>query len=397
MRPRPRADCAFCGTSFTAANDSKEHILPNAIGGRRAVTRFICKGCNAKAGSEWDRALADQFKPICILLNIDRQRGSVPSLRVQTTGGDTLQLHADGRVTAPHPTVTKTRTGNQVSIRITARSMAEFKRTLRNMAKKYPQIEVDKALQNARMTRTFNRDPWMIRIDARADAERSIIKSLVAMAAYHGIELESLEHAHQYLLSDGPPCFGWLNDVDVVVNRPPKLFFHGVFIKGDPETQQLLGYVEYFGHQRFAACLSSTYNGDPIDCGYAIDPVTGRELALQVDLTVPSEQIPAIYRNERFSNAVLRDALNRLLAYWSKKDIDRAISDAVQDALEYAYSESDVKESENVTDEEARVLSERFGERIRPALEHLVLGRRFTPEQMEQILQTIRDEQGNVT
>ena len=56
------------------------------------MTRFVCKSCNAKSGSNWDSALADQFKPICTLLNIDRHRGNVPSLRVQTIGGDTLQL-----------------------------------------------------------------------------------------------------------------------------------------------------------------------------------------------------------------------------------------------------------------------------------------------------------------
>lgn len=359
------------------------------------MTRFICKVCNARAGSEWDAALADQFKPLCALLNIDRQRGSVPSLRVRTTGGDTLQLHADGRVTSPHPTVTEARTKNQVAIRITAPTMEEAKRTLRQLAKKYPQIEIDKALRELRTTRKFNRDPWQIKIEARPEAERSIVKSLVAMAAYHGVGIERLEHAQDYLLSGGPPCLGWLNDVDVVVNRPREVFFHGVFIRGDPEDKQLLGYVEYFGHQRFVACLSSTYNGDPIDCGYAIDPVSGGELALQVDLAVPPGEIQAIYRNERFSDAALREALSRLLAYWSKKDIDRAISNAVQDALEYAYAESDVNESGNVTDDEAWAFSKRFGERIRPALEHLVLGRRFTRGQMEAILQAIRADEGD--
>ena len=394
-RKRPRSNCAFCGITFTTANDSKEHIIPNAIGGRRTVTRFVCKSCNAKSGSNWDSALADQFKPICTLLNIDRHRGNVPSLRVQTIGGDTLQLHADGRATSPHPKVTETRIDNQVSIQVTAPSMTEFTRTLRRLADKYPQIDVDKALRDARTTRKFIRDPWMIKVEGRPEAERSIVKSLVAMAAYHGIDIENLEHAREYLLSDGSPCFGWLNDVDIVVNRPPERFFHCVFIRGDPENKQILGYVEYFGYQRFVACLSSNYNGDPIDCGYAIDPVTGEELALRVELAIPPEEIQAIHRNERFSHSVLRDALNRLLAHWSKKDIDRAMSDAIQDAVEHVFSVSDVSESESVSDEEAWVLSKRFGERIRPALEHLVLGRRFTPDQMERIFQTIRDEEGD--
>ena len=237
-RKRPRSDCAFCKTPFTRDNDSREHLIPNAIGGRRTVTRFVCKSCNAKSGSNWDSALADQFKPICTLLNIDRHRGNVPSLRVQTIGGDTLQLHADGRATSPHPKVTETRIDNQVSIQITAPSMTEFTRTLRRLADKYPQIDVDKALRDARTTRKFIRDPWMIKVEGRPEAERSTVKSLVAMAAYHGIDIENLEHAREYLLSDGSPCFGWLNDVDIVVNRPPERFFHCVFIRVIQKTSR---------------------------------------------------------------------------------------------------------------------------------------------------------------
>ena len=395
-RKRPQSDCAFCKTPFTKDNDSREHLIPNAIGGRRAVARFICKSCNDKRGATWDRALTDQLKSLCTLLNIKRDRGSVRPLRVQTVTGETLQLHADGHLTLPHTIVTQQRTADQIAIQIKAPSTKEFKKAVRGLARKYPQLDVTTALQEATAARKYNTNPWHIPLHlGGVEAGRSIIKSLVALAACAGIDLTDLEHAQEYLFSDGEPCFGYCNDVDVVVNRPDGMFFHCVGISGDPETKQILGYVEYFGCLRIVACLSSTYEGESFQSCYAIDPVRGTELDLQIELAFSPEEIRAIYEYLRVDYSVQRDAVGRLLAYWSKKDAEAALARAVDDAVEYARAEFGVTESENMSEEQAWVFAEMFAERIRPTLEHLVRGRRFTPDQMKRILQMIRDEEGD--
>ena len=34
--------CAFCAKHLTESNASKEHVIPNAIGGRKTINNFIC-------------------------------------------------------------------------------------------------------------------------------------------------------------------------------------------------------------------------------------------------------------------------------------------------------------------------------------------------------------------
>ncbi|MBB3212453.1 5-methylcytosine-specific restriction endonuclease McrA [Herbaspirillum sp. Sphag1AN] len=53
--------CQLCRDELNHSNDSKEHIIPNAIGGKKKVSGFICKSCNNKAGETWDAELASQL------------------------------------------------------------------------------------------------------------------------------------------------------------------------------------------------------------------------------------------------------------------------------------------------------------------------------------------------
>jgi len=48
------SECALCDIKITKDNDTKEHIIPNAIGGRKKITGFICKDCNLRSGDEWE-------------------------------------------------------------------------------------------------------------------------------------------------------------------------------------------------------------------------------------------------------------------------------------------------------------------------------------------------------
>ncbi|MDE0534360.1 MAG: hypothetical protein OXI01_23350 [Albidovulum sp.] len=41
-RRRTCMTCALCGTSLKDENTSKEHVIPNALSGRKTVRNFIC-------------------------------------------------------------------------------------------------------------------------------------------------------------------------------------------------------------------------------------------------------------------------------------------------------------------------------------------------------------------
>jgi len=53
--------CLICECALTAAKDSEEHVIPNAIGGRWKMRGILCRSCNNTSGVTWDAALAAQL------------------------------------------------------------------------------------------------------------------------------------------------------------------------------------------------------------------------------------------------------------------------------------------------------------------------------------------------
>ena len=390
-RPNP-PECALCGVRLTRDNDSREHVIPNAIGGRRVVIGFICKPCNDKTGSTWDRALTDPLQPFCNLLNIRRQRGHTPPVRVRTVGGDAFDLHVGGALTLPRAVVKETPSGEKIRIQIKARSMSEFEKHARGVARKYPQFDVAQALLEAQRTQEITGPVEIPSHFGGLAAGRSIVKSVVALAFEAGIQIEECEHAREYLLSGGNPCFGYFNDVDVVSNRPTGVFFHCVFVRGDPETKQLLGYVEYFGYQRIVVCLSSNYDGDEFSCCYAVDPVSGDTLELRVELKLTPRDIRDIYEYKRLSREVLTASIDSLLGYWQAQREYSVFLEARDEGIEYALAETGIEGSRCISEEQARRFVEVFTDRLRSGFERKLSRLRFSADDLRKILQAIRDK-----
>lgn len=154
MKTIPPKFCALCPAEITSKNNSKEHIIPSSIGGRLTVQSFICKSCNEQSGDDWDAVLAAQFNWFSLTVGIKRQsgRGEPPRQLIETVNGKRLLLHADGKMTPEHPVYEKVENGNQTKINIQARTLEEAKDILKKIAKKYPKLDKDKVLQEAKST-----------------------------------------------------------------------------------------------------------------------------------------------------------------------------------------------------------------------------------------------------
>ena len=65
-----------------------EHILLNALGGRKTSSKLICNSCNEKTGSSIDQDLADSIATIRNIAGFPKgNRKSAPSLNVDTEHG----------------------------------------------------------------------------------------------------------------------------------------------------------------------------------------------------------------------------------------------------------------------------------------------------------------------
>jgi len=367
------ACCALCDAPIDAENDSKEHLISNAIGGRWKVPGVLCIACNSKAGDSWDGALAKQLNPLSLLFGIVRERGEPPSQDFNTVGGQALRLHANGTAQPSRPTYQERPTEEGAHIHLVARDLSEAKRMLKGVARKYPQVDSSVLLAHAQQVATYTDDYLHVPLSLGGPlAGRSLVKSALCLAVYRGVDAGACDHARAYLRSDSAPaCFGYYYAQDLVLQRPANTVFHCVAVKGSAASGMLLGYVEFYSMLRVVVCLSDRYAGPDVSACHAINPLTGEELALAVDLSLTKAKVASAYRYECVPPGSVERALDQVLPIAMEASLEREKERVLEEATRYAFANCGAAPGETLTHEHLNKLSRLMAEKLAPFLVHL--------------------------
>jgi len=360
--------CLLCEEFISTEIDSREHLIPNSIGGRKKVSGFLCVACNSKSGDSWDSALAHQMNPLSLFFRISRERGDAPSQKFQTTSGREWVLNADGSLDLPKPIFKEQKNDAGVEIKISARNMAEAKKMLKGVARKYPQLNVDELLEKAKMESTYSQEPVKFNLSLGGlDAGRSFVKTALALLSTTGVSVRDCEHAIQFLKEEGSePCFGYYYEKDLVAGRPEGIPIHCVHVNGDPDSNLIRGYVEYFGVMRVVMCLSSNYSGDAFAATYAIDPTKGEELDLYVDLDLALADLRKAYDYEKWNGKAVQQAMGAVIGPTLEKQHKEERERVLGEAVRQAFSNCGAKEGEVLTEEQYNRLMGLIWERLEP-------------------------------
>ena len=364
--------CILCNDSFTNMNDSKEHIIPNALGGRMKVKEFICRNCNSNSGSNWDAIFIKQLHPLCIFLNVKRENRKTPPYHATTANEQEVRVHPGGKMTLP-PIFSQQQDGQTTSVQMSAPDMKIMRERIRGLIRKHPQINEGEALKNLNFRSKYMLEPIKFELDIGGKlAGRSIVKSALALIAKAGVDAHECELALQYLRhSESTPCFGLYNEGDLIVNRPMDTFLHCIHVEGDPTNYQVLGYAEYFGIYKVVMCLSNNYSGKQFTRTYSIDPATGKELELDIRLNFTESDIESIYEGEYYDLNRQNNDLERLVQKFQSDQGEKEYQRVLDDAVNYALQKCDVDKVENMTDEQADKFSQLIVERLEPYIDHL--------------------------
>jgi hypothetical protein len=364
--------CALCGVQITAANDSKEHIIPNSIGGVLKTTGFICNTCNSNTGEDWDAELAAQLNPLSLFFGIIRDRGTAPSQAFKTTAGEHLTLHADGKLSPAKPEFKEKEIDTGTRITLTARSMKEAKQMLAGVKRKYPQVDVEGLLANATKVSTYPEGMLHFELSfGGKKAGRSVVKTALAFAHCSGIGADCSNLAKEYLCNEeAEPCFGYYYESDLVCNRPVGVPFHCVSISGNPETGLLLGYVEYFGCQRVIVGLSDDYYKNAVSQTYAINPVSGELMDITVKIDLSKNDLLKIYNYEQSPYGEVEKAFSAVIATGQQKRSDAERERVIAHAVEHAFSNCGAAEGEIITEEHVEKITKLLAEKLTPFVLH---------------------------
>jgi len=319
--------CILCENNFE--ENSKEHIILNALGGRKKIKGFICNSCNNKTGSDWDSSLAKSLKDLSLYFCITREKGTDRLYKnFKTVGGEEIQLRGGGTLTMARP-YTVDIDGNK--FRIEARDKKGVKEALESLKKKYPKLDIKSCLQNVVHTETIFEKEIRFSIEGFGNEKvgRSLVKSLLGLVFDAGVDATVCEKAIEYLRNDEkdvPVCWNYYYEKDLLINRPKDKVFHYVAVQGIPETQQLLGYIEFYRTIRIVSCLSNSYTGKDFCSSYGINPVTGEELDIKININLSRDEVE-------------NDILNNNL----QKNYQGGLQKALKEALIIGQINHDVK------------------------------------------------------
>ena len=306
--------CTLCLAELTDENCTREHIIPNSVGGIEKVERFICRRCNSGTGDSWDAALAAQFNWLSVMVGIVRDRKEPPPERVATVSGEEFLLHPDGRMQPAKFKYQEVKDGETTRISFAARTLKEARKKISEIARRYPRFNQNEALANAKVETSYLNEPLKVNLQFGGPlAGRSVVKTALAFAFKVGIDPHSCKGAIDFLHDDSAPplCYGMSYLIDIVKGRPANAVFHCVAVYGSKADGKLLGYVEYFGLARWLILLSDGYDGPDLDEAYAINPTTGKPIEISMSWHLSKEAIDETIGGngcpqERYTEAVAR-------------------------------------------------------------------------------------------
>ena len=285
-------NCTICKDTISKSNNTKEHIIPSSIGGRKKISSFICRNCNSTTGASWDAELAKQLKSLCLICNISRDRGVTPPVTIQTTKGETVKYHAGGIIKKDKPSVSEKRDGNLVSISIQARDKEEAKIILRKKKKKFPKLDMKEALAQIEEYSSSPDDLYRFKFNfGNESSMKSAIKSLLATISDMGINPNVCELAINFLDCSDTIPIGYYYEQDLIQNRVTGIPIHCFYVKGCKNKKTITGYVELFGSYRMVSLLSSNYIGEDFEHHHALDPISGKEQEVKISLDLNKDEI----------------------------------------------------------------------------------------------------------
>jgi hypothetical protein len=271
----------MCEDLLNEKNRSKEHILPNCIGGRLKSDRLLCRECNETTGVIFD----DSFSDFSILwsskYDIQRDRGKVPNFKaVAKNDGSELIVKPGWKIDFAHPVV-RYLSDHQIIITSSSlvRTQQEVQRLNKDFIKKGFILDSIIDTQNPETKIDFVHDN-VVNQDL---VLRSVCKTFCNYYLYAGGDIRNINPIVKFLKQDIENYYSWFLDLNISNQIMEDTPFHIIVIKGDSKQSAVYGYFEIFGENGFVALLNGQYNGEDFEYNYIFNPVKNETISTSLD------------------------------------------------------------------------------------------------------------------
>lgn len=351
-------NCYVCENQLVDENETEEHIILNAIGGKLKSKRLICRECNSKFGSQIDAKLAHQLKAISTLLNVKRDNGHPQNVRAKQ-GSKEVLIEPGGKVklSRPHHEI------EDEILHIEAPSIISAKKMLSGMKRKFPHIDIDKELNNAEIKKgkpvetTFSMD------FGGKDTERAFCKMAVNFFIYSGGASKEVQHLFPFIKGEEEDAeVYYLYPRTEIFQKGKEEILHSLILKGDEERKQLYVIVELFNEFKMVVFLSRNYQGQDLYESYHYNLVTNEIVDYETQFEINPRELKKsstkVIDQEKFQKRMqylfqqIRNVTtSRKIEEIAGSAMERLVEEYPEDKYPFFTNEMTSKLADNVTEQ----------------------------------------------
>jgi hypothetical protein len=280
--------CIFCDNLLTKST-KPEHILLNALGGRRKSSELICSMHNERFGSTIDNVLSEQVTVVRNILNLHSGDGKPPpTLRKVPAGSEILNIRGDGKLQiAGTPfTITECADGS-IQLYIQARSPEHLEELIPHIAAKlkYSEQQLRQKLQEGQAAFTSRR-PGAIHFslsfggpDAIRCATKSCLELWATVVGNAEVRSEPYAEARRFIL-DGSASF--CHKRTFIDNRPLPIteylethfgeFFNFIYVKSN-DNGRVIGHFTLYNMIAWKVILAEHGVSSNVNVGLVSNPL----------------------------------------------------------------------------------------------------------------------------
>jgi hypothetical protein len=265
--------CVICGVPLTAASASREHVIPNALGGLLTTRRATCVECNSTTGATQDKDLVTTFAPLLAVLDVVRQRGETQPFRFKDSKSGEYFVIQPGREPTKDANFSRQSIDGRSQFFVYAPTEQEAKDKVKKFTKSGTR-EIDiSPIEKSKTQYT-----WTLSTQVLSPTLLSAVTRMAVYFARHlGIDVAMNSPAARFLRREGTfnnivtPVHG-----EILKSEEEPLFevCHGLFLKVLPESGLCLVYVVLFQYIEYVVCLGQ-YDVPPFESGYKINLISG--------------------------------------------------------------------------------------------------------------------------
>ncbi|QPD02272.1 MAG: hypothetical protein Nkreftii_000046 [Candidatus Nitrospira kreftii] len=269
------ARCHGCKKPLNTQNDSRAHIIPNALGGRLAPKGLICQTCNTRLDEAADNALVEAFGAWPTLLDLPRQRGQNPPKKISTRKGSQVRCEADGSIARMdvHYNVQVVSEGHKVEI--SAGDMKTMRELINRAAKQFPQLDPTLAERYARKVEMSLDDEIKLSLDF---APKAVFGGAISilwlfLLAKTGQAIMAWDRLLECITTMQSSGGKFRHFVDGLpgLSGPSIGLSHKIIVRSVPGTGELIGYIEILGVLKIGGLFACGPIGVVIEHIYAYD------------------------------------------------------------------------------------------------------------------------------